>query len=58
MSELNTPQLYQATREKDKRLVAFAGFDHGTALLRHRAVPPLILRFLQDHLSPRPTSGR
>lgn len=51
LSELNTPQLYRATREKDKQLVAFPGFDHGTALLTHPSVPGLIERFLERTLS-------
>jgi dienelactone hydrolase len=51
LSELNAPQLYAATREKDKQIVAFAGSDHGTALLSHPSVPGLIERFLKRTLS-------
>jgi dienelactone hydrolase len=50
VSELNTPQLYAATRERDKRLVAFPGFDHGTALLAHPTVPGMIESFLRRTL--------
>ena len=48
LAEVNTPQLYRATRERAKRLVAFPGFDHGTALLAHPTVPMLIERFLKN----------
>jgi pimeloyl-ACP methyl ester carboxylesterase len=51
LADLNTPQLYAATREKDKQLVAFAGGDHGTDLLKHPSVPPLIEHFLRRTLS-------
>jgi dienelactone hydrolase len=51
LSDLNAPQLYAATREKDKQIVAFAGSDHGTALLSHPGVPAMIERFLKQRLS-------
>ena len=51
LSDLNAPQLYAATREQDKQIVAFAGPDHGTALLTHPGVPAMIERFLKRTLS-------
>jgi dienelactone hydrolase len=57
LAEANTPQLFRATREPDKRLVGFPGIDHGTALLHHASVPPLVVGFLRDRLSARRTSG-
>jgi dienelactone hydrolase len=51
LSDLAVPQLYAATQEKDKHLVTFSGSDHGTALLAHPTVPPLIERFLKRTLS-------
>jgi dienelactone hydrolase len=50
LADLNAPQLYRATKAKDKRLVSFTGFDHGTALLSHPGVPRLIERFLTSKL--------
>jgi dienelactone hydrolase len=51
LSDLAVPQLYAATQEKDKQLVAFSGYDHGVALLDHPTIPPLIERFLRRTLS-------
>jgi hypothetical protein len=51
LSDLAVPKLYAATREKDKQLVTFSGSDHGTALLAHPTIPPLIGRFLRRTLS-------
>lgn len=50
LSDLAVPQLYAATREKDKQMVAFSGYDHGVALLDHPTIPPLIERFLKRTL--------
>jgi dienelactone hydrolase len=50
LADLNAPQLYRATKAKDKQLVALPGYDHGTALLAHPTVPPLIERFLKRTL--------
>ena len=47
---MNAPQLYAATGEKDKQIVAFPGMDHGTELLAHPTVPGLIQRFLRRTL--------
>lgn len=51
LSEANTPLLYRATREKNKRLVALPGSEHGTALLAHPSVRDTIVRFLQQKVS-------
>ena len=51
LAEVNTPLLYKATREKDKRLVALPGSEHGTTLLAHPSVRDTIVRFLQQKLS-------
>jgi pimeloyl-ACP methyl ester carboxylesterase len=51
LSEVNTPLLYKATREKDRRLVALPGSEHGTALLVHPSVRDTIVRFLQQKLN-------
>jgi len=51
LAEVNTPQLFRATREKDKQLVALPGAEHGTALLVHPSVRDRIVRFLQLKLS-------
>lgn len=50
LAEVNTPQLYAATREADKRLVGLPGWAHGTALLRHPSVRMLILGFVESRL--------
>jgi dienelactone hydrolase len=47
LADLNAPQLYAATREKNKQVASFPGYDHGTALLTHPTVPGLIERFLK-----------
>jgi dienelactone hydrolase len=57
LAEAETPQLFRATREADKRLVGFPGIDHGTRLLTHASVPSLVVSFLRDRLSPRRTSS-
>jgi dienelactone hydrolase len=56
LAEVNTPQLYRLTRERDRRLVGLPGMDHGTALLHHAGVPGMIEGFLRDRLSPRRSS--
>jgi pimeloyl-ACP methyl ester carboxylesterase len=53
----STPELYHATRETAKRLLRLPGSDHGTALLAHPTVPPLIESFLADHLAARRTAS-
>jgi len=50
LADLNAPQLYRATKAKDKQLLSFPGYDHGTALLAHTSVPGLIERFLRRAL--------
>ena len=50
LAEVNTPQLYRATRGRDKQLVGLPGFGHGTALLAHPSVRTRIVAFLRCRL--------
>jgi dienelactone hydrolase len=50
LAEVNTPQLYRATRERDKQLVGLPGWGHGTALLAHPSVRTRIVGFLRSRL--------
>lgn len=50
LAEVNTPQLYRATREHDKQLVGLPGWGHGTALLAHPSVRTRIVAFLRSRL--------
>jgi pimeloyl-ACP methyl ester carboxylesterase len=50
LAEVNTPQLYRATRERDKQLVGLPGWGHGTALLAHPSVRARIVAFLRSRL--------
>jgi pimeloyl-ACP methyl ester carboxylesterase len=50
LADENTPELYRATRERDKQLVGLPGWGHGTALLAHPSVRARIVAFLRSRV--------